>query len=56
MRNVLLHYLKQLLFPQMEKKLYSVFHIQEILKHFTTQELKCIDCTGKCGNHYTFSA
>lgn len=39
MRNVLLHYLKQLLLAQMEKKLYSVFHIQGILKHFTTQEL-----------------
>lgn len=37
MRNVLLHFLKQILFVQMEKKLRCVLHIQEMLKHFTTQ-------------------
>lgn len=37
MRNVLLHFLKKLLFAQMEDKLHSIFHIQEILKGFITQ-------------------
>lgn len=44
---------KTAFFAQMEKKLYSVFHIQGILKHFTTKNWQSTDCTGKCGNHYT---
>lgn len=55
MRNVLLHFLKQLLSAQMEKDIVSFIFKESWNTSQHNENWQHTDCTGKCGNHYPLS-